>query len=166
MAIKVGNSWVSEAAYAYASQKAEKPDADSGMLQTLSEKFSDSKLTTNTAPFQGKGVNNIAIAPNILRQMENDPEKRLEYEALIYDCASLQKSLAGKTVKNGGNLIGQGFIIDSNGGLGSWSISRSSGGKSRTHCLLPKNDKNSWMDKMFSGLNTPKPAAIYDRLKS
>lgn len=162
MAIKVGNSWVSEAAYNYAKQAAESAPQD-GMLQGLADKFPETKFSTNTAPFQGKGANNIAIAPNILRQMENDPEKRLEYEALVYDCANLQKSFSGKVSQTGKKLVSQGFIIDSNGGLSAWSISKSGGDTKRASCLLPRHDKSLWLGKMLGGLGASNPAALYQK---
>lgn len=149
MAIKVGNSWVSEAAYAHAKKNAEADNQNKQMLQQLSEKFPDTNFTTNTSPFQGKGTNNIAISPNILRQMENDPDKRIEYEALIYDCNNLQKSLSTQCASKGKELVAQGFIINADGTLGSWSISKSSGTNYKNSCLLPKNDKSSWFSKMF-----------------
>lgn len=148
MAVKVGNSWVSEAAYAYAKEKQASPKAGESMLSQLSEKYQDTNFTTNTEPFSGKGFNNIGIAPNILSEMEKDPEKQLEYEALIYDCVSLQKSLS----KEGG-LQSFGFIIDQNGGLRSWSISRVSDGKKQNlfQTSLPKHDRQSWMSRILSG---------------
>lgn len=149
MAIKVGNSWVSEAAYAYAKKNVETDKQNKGMMQQLSEKFPNTNFTTNTTPFQEKGTNNIAISPNILRQMETNPDKRIEYEALIYDCADLQKSLSSQYAQKGSKLIAQGFIINSDGTLGSWNITKSGGTDLKSSCLLPKNDKNSWFSKMF-----------------
>ena len=72
MAVKVGESWVSEEAYAYAQAR----------MKESEEK-------------------NISIAPNILKEMENDPEKRMEYEALIYDCVKFQEQFA-QTAKQRG----------------------------------------------------------------
>lgn len=147
MAVKVGNSWVSEAAYTYAKAKQEGSGTGS-MLSQLSEKFQGTNFSTNTAPFSAKGVNNIAIAPNILAEMEQNPEKKLEYEALIYDCVSLEKSLISERKKDG--LQDFGFIIEKDGGLRAWSISKSSGSKekNRFQCMLPKQDKTSWKSRI------------------
>lgn len=146
MAVKVGNSWVTEEAYAYAKAKQAEPKERKAMLSQLSEKFLDTDFSTNTEPFSGKGVNNIAISPNILKEMEQNPEKQLEYEALIYDCANLQKTLPGIYQKNGSKLEAFGFIIDSNGGLRAWGISKSTGSKEKNtfQCMLPRQDKKSW----------------------
>lgn len=84
MAVKIGNSYVTEAALAYAQGKID--EKSENVLSDLQKQFKDVNFGVGTQPFGGSGTNNITIAPNILRQMANDPEKRLEYEALIYDC--------------------------------------------------------------------------------
>lgn len=162
MAVKVGNSWVSEEAYAYAKGKMEAENAkgdkktNADMLSELSEKYPGAKFSTNTAPFSAKGKNNIAISPNILQEMQNDPEKRLEYEALIYDCEQAIKS--GAFRREG--CIAGGFIIDSNGGLGAWSISQAKGTKVRKSFALDKKDKGSWIEKIQEKMKTKKKEAI------
>ena len=149
MAVKVGNSWVSEAALAYARSTVNKEECTgSDMLSHLSEKYKDTGFTASTAPFQGKGNNNIGISPNILRQMEQDPEKRLEYEALIYDCVQVAKNAPTKTA-NGSNIVASGFIIHADGSLSGWSISKSGGEKTKSHTKLDKKDKESWYKKLF-----------------
>jgi len=148
MAVKVGNSWVSEAAYSYAKQKTESDKQnESDILKNLSQKFSGTKFSNNTAPFQGSGTNNIAISPNILKQMEADSDKRLEYEALIYDCASLQKSQ--KSFFKSNNIKAQGFIINSDGSLSSWSISGGNSSKNKYSSILQKNNKSSWISNII-----------------
>lgn len=158
MAVKVGNSWVSEEAYAYAKNRAAesegtKSKANGDMLGELSEKFPGLKFSTNTAPFSAKGTNNLAISPNILSQMQNDPEKRLEYEALIYDCSQIQKTMPELFGKNSG-IKAFGFIINADGSLGAWSISEAGGAKKRNSFLLPKKDKKSWAEKIRQNTKT------------
>lgn len=147
MAVKVGNSWVSEEAYAYAKNRAAESNSGKDMLGELSEKFPDMKFSTNTAPFSAKGTNNIAISPNILSQMQNDPEKRMEYEALIYDCSQIKKTMPELFGKDSG-IKAFGFIINADGSLGAWSISEAKKTKNRSSFLLPKNDKKSWAEKI------------------
>lgn len=152
MAIKVGNSWVSEEAYAYAKNKMEtentaegkKAEKGYGVLSELEEKYPDVKFSTNTAPFSAKGQNNIAVAPNILREMENNPEKRLEYEALIYDCA---QGIKAGAFRHEGDIAG-GFIINADGSLAAWGISQSKGTKKKTFLSLDKKDKDNWIKKI------------------
>lgn len=128
MAVKVGNSYVSEAALAYAQERAdEKSDA---VLSDLSKQFKDVNFSVGSKPFCGSGTNNISIAPNILRQMANDPDKKLEYEALIYDCANVLKDSANRP-----GLKAQGFVIDSKGELSMWSIGQTGDDKPKNSLL-------------------------------
>lgn len=124
MPVKVGNSYVSEAAVAYAQSQVEKDSKSGDTLKNLSKQFKDINFSVGTQPFNSSGTNNISIAPNILRQMANDPEKRLEYEALIYDCSQGLKDFANRP-----GLKAQGYIIGSDGGLRMWSISGDDDGK-------------------------------------
>ena len=140
MPVKIGNSYVSEAALNYAQSKVTEESTDSkksnDILGELSKQFKDINFSVGTQPFSGSGTNNISIAPNILRQMANDPEKRIEYEALIYDC--------NQGLKNTGNRPGlqaQGYIIDSDGGLRMWSIGKSDDGKDNRTMLKVDRDR-------------------------
>lgn len=153
MAVKVGNSWVSEAAYDYAKSKVNENTCtedkkENSMLNQLSEKYPDIQFNTSTKPFSGTGKNNISIAPNILKEMENDPDKRLEYEALIYDCNQVIKNMPDKT-PNGATIKSFGFMINADGSLGGWSISESGGNTNRSRYSLDKNKKDSWLDKIL-----------------
>lgn len=129
MAVKVGNSYVTEAALAYAQER--KDEKSENVLSDLSKQFKDINFGVGTQSFGGSGTNNITIAPNILRQMANDPEKRMEYEALIYDCANCLKESANRP-----GLKAQGFLIDSKGELSMWSIGQSSDDDKPTRSLM------------------------------
>ena len=144
MAVKVGNSWVSEKALTYAKAK-----ADSGAsvtLKGLSDRYPNINFSTNTQPFSQKGTNNIQIAPSILAQMQNNPEKRLEYEALIYDCAQL--SYSGQ-INSNGHIKAAGTIINADGSVSGWSISQDDAGNEVKHkTKLDKTKKDTWADKL------------------
>lgn len=152
MAVRVGNSYVSEAALAYAQKSAaesvEKGRAKSGMLSELSEKFKGLKFSVGTQPFQGSGMGNVAIAPNILREMENDPAKREEYEALLYD---VEQCTAGMpTERNGSRIKAQGWIIDKDGGLSCWSIGVSEGGDRKPEASgVKRSKKKAWWQALL-----------------
>ena len=98
MPVRIGNSYVSEAAAQFAMAEKETKEVKegegkgsnkgSGVLADLAEKFPGLKITVGTQPFSGSGLKNLSISPKILREMERDPEKRMEYEALIYDVAN------------------------------------------------------------------------------
>lgn len=143
MAVKIGQSYVSEAALSFAKNFA---DDEKNILQDLSKKFSNMKFSVGTAPFSGTGTNNISISPKILKEMQNNPEKRIEYEALIYDIASQNHSQPG--------LKSHGFIIGDDGGLRGWGISESGGDKK--NISLNKKNKKNWWQKLLPEKN---PAA-------
>ena len=70
MAVKVGNSWVSEAALSYAKVKAD--SGESATLNGLLDRYPGVNFSTNTQAFSQKGTNNIQITPIILAQMQNN----------------------------------------------------------------------------------------------
>ncbi len=153
MPVRIGNSYVSEAAYNYAQSQAAE-EFDGGVFKDLAEKFPNLKFSIGTAPFSGNGLRNVAISPKILREMENNPDKRMEYEALLYDVANLNWNM-NPTVKSSGVIIGD------DGGLSMWSISKSDDSNRRVKVTLDKNDKKSWWQKLLEKLQekTETPAA-------
>ena len=135
MAVKIGNSYVTESAAAYA-QSRKTDEKSENVPGELSKQFKDVKFGVGSQPFGGTGTNNISIAPNILRQMANDPEKRMEYEALIYDCANVLKDSANRP-----GLKAQGFVIDGKGELSMWSIGTFGDDDKQTRSLLHFTDE-------------------------
>jgi len=152
IAVKIGNSYVSEAAVAYT--QARKTDEKSeNVFGELSKQFPDINFSVGGKMFSGSGTNNFSIAPNILRQMANDPEKRMEYEALIYDCANVLKDSANRP-----SLKAQGIILDSKGELSMWSISQTGNEKpNRSILRFTDDDKTafsrSFAEKTYKSLN-------------
>ncbi|MBQ1915210.1 MAG: hypothetical protein II178_08340 [Selenomonadaceae bacterium] len=152
MPVRIGNSYVSEAAAQFA-QKAKSEDAEKGKkksdtLGELSEKFPGLKFSVGTKPFQGSGMGNVSIAPNILKEMENDPAKREEYEALLYD---VQQTTSEIQTKRGDMTIkAQGWIIDKDGGLSSWSIGVSEGGDRKPEAAgVRRTGKKAWWQSLL-----------------
>ena len=135
MNVKIGNSYVSDAAANFAKNSS---DDDKNILKNLREKFPNLKISVGTSPFSGTGTNNLSISPKILKEMKNNPDKKIEYEALIYDIASQNVSSP--------NLKSHGFIITDDGGLRGWGISQRDN----------KKNKNSWLESLLPKKN---PAA-------
>ncbi len=150
MAVKIGNSYVSEAALSFAQSQ---ENSGGNVLGDLKEKFPNLKFQVGTAPFSGSGLNNVSISPKILKEMENNPEKRVEYEALIYDISTQNVTSP--------NLKSHGFIIDDAGGLRGWGISQNDDGSTkRVKVTLDKNDKKSWWQTLLDELNAKKSAKV------
>lgn len=142
MNVKIGNSYVSAAAANFAKNSS---DDEKNILKNLREKFPNLKISVGTAPFSGTGTNNLSISPKILQEMQNNPEKKIEYEALIFDIATQNFSQPG--------LKSHGFIITDDGGLRGWGISEHNDKKNSP---LNKKNKNSWL---YSLLPKKNPAA-------
>ena len=150
MAVKIGNSYVSEAALSFAQSQ---ENSGGNVLSDLKEKFPNLKFQVGTAPFSGSGLNNVSISPKILKEMQNNPEKRVEYEALIYDISTQNVTSP--------NLKSHGFIIDDAGGLRGWGISQHDDGSTkRVKVTLDKNDKKSWWQNLLDELNAKKSAKV------
>ena len=158
MPVRVGNSYVTEAALAFAQKSAAesvdkekaKGKGTSGVLAELSEKFPKLKFTVGTQPFSGSGKGNVAIAPNILKEMENDPAKREEYEALLYDVQQCTEGMS-MTRPNGNKLKAHGWIIHEDGGLSAWSIGSSEGGGSKPEASgrVNRSSKKAWWQSLL-----------------
>ena len=149
MPVKVGASYVSEAAYEFAkARRAEKEEGkeDKGVLKELKEKYPGLNITVGTGPFSGTGTNNLSISSKILKEMQENPEKRMEYEALIYDVAHTDVNsgiMPGRKVKS------HGFILDDKGGLRSWSISEGDDGRQRQQSYLQRSERKNWWEEML-----------------
>ena len=152
MPVRIGNSYVSEAAARFV-QKAKSEDAGKGKkksdtLGELSEKFPGLNFSVGTKPFQGSGMGNVSIAPNILREMENDPAKREEYEALLYDVQQVTSEI--QTKRGDTTLKAHGWIIDKDGGLSSWSIGVSEGGDRKPEAAgVKRTEKKAWWQSLL-----------------
>lgn len=135
MNVKIGKSYVSQAAANFAKNNS---DDNENILQSLREKFPNLKISVGTAPFSGIGTNNLSISPKILQEMQNNPDKKIEYEALIFDVANQNVSRPG--------LKSHGFIITDDGGLRGWGISEQN---EKNSSALNKKNKNSWLDSLL-----------------
>lgn len=158
MPVRVGNSYVTEAALAFAQKSAAesvdkektKGKGTSSVLAELAEKFPKLKFTVGTRPFSGSGMGNVAISPKILREMEKDPAKREEYEALLYDVQETTASLP-RTRADGSKVQAHGWIIHEDGGLSSWSMGTSEGGGSKPEASgrVNRSSKKAWWQSLL-----------------
>ncbi|MCR4942321.1 MAG: DUF6033 family protein, partial [Campylobacter sp.] len=114
MGVHIGNSHVSVAAYEYARAQNLENKGTNELYKELSQKYTSLNFFGPSKPSQKAGLNNITIAPNILKQMADDPQKRLEYEALIYDINELAKNDSGYT-PTGDKIIASGYTINADG---------------------------------------------------
>ena len=164
MPVKVGNSYVTEAALAFAQKSAAesvdkekgKGKGTNGVLADLAEKFPKLKFTVGTQPFSGSGVGNVSIAPNILKEMEKDPAKREEYEALLYDVQQCTAEMP--MTRPGGKLKAHGWIIHKDGGLSAWGISEHTDGtrKPEASGRAKRTNKKAWWQSLLDEMKDKK----------
>lgn len=152
MPVKIGGSYVSEAAYSFAQAQVKDKEENNGVMKSLAEKFPNLKFSVGTKPFSGTGMNNVSISPKILKQMEQDPDKRMEYEALIYDIAHTDVQ-SGRAPEH--KLKSHGFIIEDDGGLRSWGISESNEGNRRQQSKVKRSQKKNWWQELLDKLSSP-----------
>ena len=55
MPVKIGGSYVSEAAYSFAQAQVKDKAENNGVMKSLAEKFPNLKFSVGTKPFPGRG---------------------------------------------------------------------------------------------------------------
>ena len=96
-------------------------------LAYLSKKYDG--ITFVAANFQpgmrygSLATTNIAISPEFLKKMANDPELEKEYTDQFENMKRLDEQNIKSHEAQGRHLIAQGWAIDKDGGMSSWSIS-------------------------------------------
>lgn len=78
---------------------------------------------------------NVAISPQFLAKMASDPELEKEYEKQIAGMQECNEQNARSVAAGGWHVVAQGWAIDKDGGISSWSI-------------IQKNDTKSHLQKM------------------
>lgn len=167
MGIMVDGVHVGAASYAKAKTNVEASAANdtNELLAELKQNLGGLNIVianTGNRPNTSGGLNNVSIAPNILRKMADDPEERLKYESLLYDVQDLVKNDTGYLQVNGHNtqITHREYFIDSDGELGVWTsgktVDSNSGSIGKT--MLPKDDKESWLSRLMESLEKKRVA--------
>lgn len=66
---------------------------------------------------------NIAISPQFLKKMTNDPELEKEYESYFKHMRKLDEENIRSHAARGRRIVAQGWAIDKDGGISRWGIS-------------------------------------------
>ena len=97
-------------------------------LNYLSKKYDGYTFAAaNFQPGMRYGSNKttyVAISPEFLKKMANDPELEKEYEKEIANMQSLDEQIRQRIEGSGATLVAHGWAIDKDGGISSWSISK------------------------------------------
>ena len=95
-------------------------------LSYLQDKFKDySFVVANFKQGMRYGSNattNVAISPQFLKKMANDPKLAEEYEKEIANMKSCDQWCRANISARGDKLVADGWAIDKDGGISRWSI--------------------------------------------
>lgn len=72
--------------------------------------------------YGSKSTTNVAISPQFLAKMANDPELEAEYEKQIAGMRELDEQFRQMQAARGWRVDAQGWAIDKDGGISSWTI--------------------------------------------
>ena len=97
-------------------------------LKYLSKKYDGYTFAAaNFQPGMRYGSNkttNVAISPEFLKKMANDPELEKQYEKEIANMQALDEQARQRIEGSGATLVARGWAIDKDGGISCWSISK------------------------------------------
>ena len=85
--------------------------------------------------YGSNSTTNVAISPQFLAKMANDPELEKEYEENIAAMKELDEQFVRSVEAGGWHVVAKGWFIDKDGGIGGW-------------CITQKDDSKSQLEKM------------------
>ena len=131
---------VNEYTNTYAASNSASTKGSSGLSETaqdylseLRQKYSDVNITVadfsnleqrKAYMFSSSGSNNIAISSNIVEKMATDPAAAAKYEKVIAEVPGLGERFKKEIEAMGGEQIASGTVIDKNGKVTYWGISK------------------------------------------
>lgn len=131
---------VNEYTNTYAASNSASTKGSSGLSETaqdylseLRQKYSDVNITVadfsnleqrKAYMFSCSGSNNIAISSNIVEKMASDPAAAAKYEKVIAEVPGLGERFKKEIEAMGGEQIASGTVIDKNGKVTYWGISK------------------------------------------
>lgn len=114
-------------------------------LSYLSKKYSNySFVAANYSrgmKYGSKSTTNVAISPQFLAKMANDPELEKEYEEQIAGMQECDEQHARSVAAGGWHVVAQGWAIDKDGGISKWSIVQKDNTKSHLQTMSENAEK-------------------------
>lgn len=114
-------------------------------LSYLSDKFSNySFVAANYTKGMRYGSNstvNVAISPQFLAKMANDPELEKEYEKQIAGMQECDAQEDSSLATTGWHVVARGWAIDKDGGISKWSITQKDDKKSHLQTMSENAEK-------------------------
>lgn len=99
----------------------------------------------------GTGNNNIMVSDKYLEDIVSDPQKRAEFKQKIEEIKDATKYMQNYCKGKGRELVASGFNIDEDGGLTSWSSTKSSASNNASvfgTTQTNNSSKNAIIEKM------------------
>ena len=84
---------------------------------------------------------NVAVSPQFLSKMANDPELEKEYEKNIAAMQECDEQNARSVAAGGWHVVAQGWAIDKDGGISKWSIVQKDDKKSHLQTMSENAEK-------------------------
>ena len=114
-------------------------------LSHLSDKFSNYSFVsanyTKGMQYGSSSTVNVAIAPQFLAKMANDPELEAEYEKQIAGMQECDEQLCRQQAAKGWHVVAQGWAIDKDGGMSKWAIVQKDDKKSHLQTMSENAEK-------------------------
>lgn len=114
-------------------------------LAYLSKKYSGYSFVsanyTKGMQYGSTSTVNVAISPQFLAKMANDPELEAEYEGYFSDMQKLDEQNSRSVAAGGWYVVAQGWAIDKDGGISKWSIVQKDDKKSHLQTMSENAEK-------------------------
>ncbi len=114
-------------------------------LSYLSKKYSNYSFVaadyTKGMQYGSSSTVNVAISPQFLSKMANDPELEKEYEKNIAAMQECDEQNARSVAAGGWHVVAQGWAVDKAGGISKWSVVQKDGTKSRLQTMSGNAEK-------------------------
>lgn len=91
--------------------------------------------------YGSKSTTNVAISPQFLAKMANDPELEKEYEGYLAEMPRLDEQFDRSVEAGGWHVVAKGWFIDKDGGIGGWCITQKDDTKSYLETLSENAEK-------------------------
>ena len=161
---RIAGNYVAAQAAAHVRSKLRGSSTGNQYLNKLSAQYPDLEFSVGAKPFGRQGIGNVTIDPATLREIESNPKKRSEFEAMLKDCNQCAKESA---IMGKSKIVSQGFLLDANGELQGWSVTKnSSGTQSRFLTPLDRERPSGWFNSMTTLLKVKERSSWQKKFQS
>lgn len=125
--------------------KAEKAISTYDELSYLSKKYNNYSIVaadySKGMKYGSNTTTNVAISPQFLAKMANDPKLEKEYEGYLSDMQELDAQEDRLQAAKGWHVAARGWVIDKDGGISKWGIVEKDNKKSHLQTMSENAEK-------------------------